>query len=146
MYALPLSTKAITGWPRKSSADKLGNNLTSTSSPPIFLDSIGQSLPIVLQNLKNRIGEDNWTSIELVGHTCNIGNASYNQILAEKRALNVKKWLITQGYNESGISISAKGESNPIADNNDYEKRKLNRRVEIIFYQKASNPTSISEY
>lgn len=100
----------------------------------------------VMQNLKNKMKKDNWSSIELIGYTCNIGNANYNQILAKKRALNVKKWLITQGFNENVIRIIAKGESNPIADNNDYQKRKLNRRVEIIFHPNSSNATRISDY
>ena len=98
-----------------------------------------------IQTLINKMKKDNWPAIEVIGHTCNIGNANYNQILAEKRALNVKKLLIKQGYNESNIKIIAKGASNPVADNNDPQKRRLNRRVEIIFYPNSVNSASISD-
>jgi outer membrane protein OmpA-like peptidoglycan-associated protein len=84
------------------------------------------------------------SSIKLIGYTCNIGSASYNQYLAEQRANSVKKWLLKQGLNKVDISVIAKGESQPVADNNDLEQRKLNRRVEVIFNSISTNSQSVS--
>ncbi|WP_340153503.1 OmpA family protein [uncultured Marivirga sp.] len=99
----------------------------------------------VLTKLRDRLSGRNIGTIELVGYTCNIGDSAYNQYLAKKRAINVKKWLLKEGCNDRDIKIIAKGESNPIADNGDPEQRKLNRRVEVIFNQYSSTQ-SVTEY
>ncbi len=70
-------------------------------------------------------------SIEIVGHTDNIGKEKDNQILSEKRSQSVKEYLISRGIQADRMTVLGKGEIEPIADNNIEEGRQMNRRVEI---------------
>jgi OmpA-OmpF porin, OOP family len=57
--------------------------------------------------------------IELVlitGHTDRIGTDSYNQKLSERRAAAVKKYLASQGIEESRLHAVGKGEKEPVVD------------------------------
>ncbi len=67
----------------------------------------------------------------LYGHTSNEGTKLNNQILSEKRALSIRKYLIEQGINSSRISVYGKASTEPIASNDTEKGREENRRVEI---------------
>jgi OOP family OmpA-OmpF porin len=57
--------------------------------------------------------------IELVmvtGHTDRIGSDAYNQKLSERRANQVKAYLVSQGVEESRLQAVGKGESEPVVD------------------------------
>ena len=57
--------------------------------------------------------------VELVlitGHTDRVGDAGYNQRLSVRRANSVKRYLVSQGIEESRLHAVGKGESEPIAD------------------------------
>lgn len=69
--------------------------------------------------------------ISVVGHTCSIGAADYNQGLSERRAATVKSYLVSKGISADKIDASGKGESSPTASNATREGRAQNRRVEV---------------
>jgi chemotaxis protein MotB len=54
-----------------------------------------------------------------------------NQILSEKRADNVMRYLISQGVKEDMISAKGYGEQDPVATNDTVQGRAQNRRVEV---------------
>ncbi|MGC9470582.1 MAG: OmpA family protein [Bacteroidales bacterium] len=90
-----------------------------------------------LDKLVKILEEHNGLNIEIIGHTDAIGPAEYNQKLSERRAGAVRDYLISKGIGKTRISVSGKGENNPIARNR-YENgadcpegRALNRRAEI---------------
>ena len=75
--------------------------------------------------------------IGLTGHTDARGSAEYNRQLSERRAGSVARYLTEKGIDTDRISISAGGESDPIAIN-EYEDgsdapegRRLNRHVSV---------------
>jgi len=70
---------------------------------------------------------------ELEGHTCNIGPASYNMGLSERRASSVRSFLVNEGVPADRITTQGFGLTQPRFDNNTREGRSLNRRVEIRF-------------
>ena len=72
-------------------------------------------------------------AVHIVGHTDNIGPASYNQTLSEQRAGSVKDYLIKSGVDPAKITILGMGERSPVADNSTREGRARNRRVVIMF-------------
>ena len=72
-------------------------------------------------------------SIQLIGHTDNVGSARYNQKLSKKRAEAVKSYLLKKGMNKFKIECYGYGEHYPIADNTTVSGRKANRRVVIKF-------------
>jgi len=69
--------------------------------------------------------------IEVAGHTDDVGDASSNQGLSERRAKTVLHFLIRYGVSEDRLTYTGYGESLPIADNTTPEGRATNRRVEL---------------
>ena len=69
---------------------------------------------------------------EIAGHTDNVGQASDNQLLSERRAGAVRQYLIEWGINASRITYQGYGESQPVAENSTAAGRQRNRRVECV--------------
>ncbi len=65
------------------------------------------------------------------GHTCDIGNAEYNQILSQKRAQAVEDYLVEVGVMGEYIRATGYGEEKPLVPNDSNENREKNRRVEF---------------
>jgi outer membrane protein OmpA-like peptidoglycan-associated protein len=78
------------------------------------------------------------SSVQVVGHTDNVGDAYYNQQLSTRRANSVAAVLINGGVNSARILTSGRGEDQPIASNLTAEGRQQNRRVEIVILPNAS--------
>ena len=71
-------------------------------------------------------------SIEVAGHTDNIGTNDYNQKLSERRANAVKKFLISKGIDAARVTTVGYGETKPLVSNDDeIDGREINRRVEF---------------
>jgi flagellar motor protein MotB len=71
-------------------------------------------------------------ALALEGHTDNVGSASFNQTLSEKRAQAVAAALASQGVPAARMEVKGLGLESPIAPNDSETGRRLNRRVEII--------------
>jgi outer membrane protein OmpA-like peptidoglycan-associated protein len=69
--------------------------------------------------------------VEINAYTDNIGSASYNLGLSERRAASVVNYLISKGIEDSRLHAKGHGKENPIASNDTEEGRALNRRVEF---------------
>lgn len=108
------------------------NNLFFVQSKAILLptseDELQQLLEM-LQKYPNMV-------IEVAGHTDNRGIPQKNKILSEERAKKVKEYLVTKGIAPERIKTVGYGGTKPIADNNNEETRKLNRRVEFKILNK----------
>lgn len=70
-------------------------------------------------------------SVDLEGHTDNVGSDSYNLGLSERRAIAVKVYLAGRGIKEKRMNPVGYGESRPIATNETEIGREENRRVEL---------------
>lgn len=73
-------------------------------------------------------------SIELQGHTDNIGTKEYNMGLSMRRANAVARYLVDKGILRSRLATTGYGYANPVALNGTEFGRALNRRVEIHPY------------
>jgi outer membrane protein OmpA-like peptidoglycan-associated protein len=73
--------------------------------------------------------------IEIVGHTDDMGDESYNQRLSERRAESVAKALIDRGVSAERIKTKGCGSTQPLLPNNFDELRDFNRRVSMGFSQ-----------
>ena len=71
-------------------------------------------------------------TFEIVGHTDNVGKKEKNMQLSADRAAAVKNFLVEKGINESRITTSGKGDTQPVATNKTPEGRAQNRRIEFI--------------
>ena len=77
------------------------------------------------------------SSVDIIGHTDNTGEAAYNAELSSRRASSVAGVLISAGVPSSRLRTIGRGEDAPVASNLTDEGRAQNRRVEIVI-----NPTS----
>jgi len=71
------------------------------------------------------------TKLELIGHTCWLGPAAYNQRLSERRAQSVFNYLVSGGISPNRLTLKGYGETRPVADNHTRAGRSRNRRVEL---------------
>lgn len=69
------------------------------------------------------------------GHTDSRGTAEYNQVLSAQRAAAVQDALLARGVPATQMRAIGRGESTPIASNENVGGRQENRRVELIFPQ-----------
>lgn len=65
------------------------------------------------------------------GHTDSIGSDAYNMRLSERRADAVRRYMVSEGIDDSRIETKGYGESQPVADNTSKEGRAKNRRVDL---------------
>jgi OOP family OmpA-OmpF porin len=70
-------------------------------------------------------------TFEVAGHTDAVGSDAYNQKLSQRRANNVRAYLVQQGVEPSRMIAVGYGESQPVADNSTEAGRAENRRVEL---------------
>lgn len=71
-------------------------------------------------------------SLELEGHTDNVGSDDYNQQLSENRANAVRDYLIHEGITSSSVAARGFGEGRAVATNDTAAGRQQNRRVEMV--------------
>ena len=76
-------------------------------------------------------GNAKLVSLEIIGHTDNVGTDTYNQDLSLRRANAVRDYLVEQGVDAARMTASGRGESAPAASNDTAEGRQQNRRVEL---------------
>jgi outer membrane protein OmpA-like peptidoglycan-associated protein len=72
------------------------------------------------------------STVNVIGHADNTGEAAYNQQLSEDRARAVAGVLTSAGVSPARINAFGRGEDAPIASNQTAQGQALNRRVEII--------------
>ena len=82
-----------------------------------------------LDRLAKMMDENPGITIELEGHTDNVGDRFKNIKLSQDRVGAVRNYLISKGVSEERITGKGYGGSKPIADNSAEITRRLNRRV-----------------
>ena len=70
-------------------------------------------------------------SIQINGHTDNVGQAAYNVALSERRAQSVVNYLISKGIAKERLTSKGFGMTKPVASNDTAEGKASNRRVEM---------------
>ena len=86
-----------------------------------------------LRELMESIKDLEMYEIYIHGHTDNIGSIEYNQWLSDMRTDQVIQKIIQNGIDKEVIYEQDFGELNPVYDNNTWEGKLMNRRVDIIF-------------
>lgn len=99
--------------------------------------SLTGSLRGDLATLASSLNDYPNTTVDVIGHTDNTGDASYNQNLSARRAEAVAGVLRANGVAGFRIRAFGRGEDEPVASNLTPEGRQLNRRVDIIIRPNA---------
>ncbi|MGD9081123.1 MAG: OmpA family protein [Desulfobacterales bacterium] len=87
----------------------------------------------VLGQIVNFSASNPALKIIVEGYTDSLGHPVYNKNLSKMRAEVIKKYLVDKGILAAKIETVGMGPENPIASNETFEGRKLNRRIEIRF-------------
>ena len=69
--------------------------------------------------------------IELLGHSCNIGDQDAKYIVGIQRAKAAKQYLVDKGIDAKRIYVHSYGDKKPLVKNDSPANRATNRRVEI---------------
>ena len=114
------------------SVDKIDTNLDDL----IYFEFDKASLSSDSKDLISEYVEfsKNAKAIRLEGHCDERGTREYNLALGEKRAIEVKNYLIIKGVSSSKIKVISYGEEKPIDINSNENAWKKNRRVEISLF------------
>ena len=75
-------------------------------------------------------------NLEIQGHTDDTGKEEKNKKISEQRAQAVVKYLVKKGIDSERLRAVGYGSDKPIADNKTKKGRKLNRRVELVPFEK----------
>jgi outer membrane protein OmpA-like peptidoglycan-associated protein len=88
-----------------------------------------------LDNVVSVLIKDPAVKIQIQGHTDNIGTPEYNMNLSEKRAGEVKGYLVSKGIDTIRISTIGYGYTQNEASNDTISGRAQNRRAEIVLLE-----------
>ena len=113
-----------------------GDRLIVTMPQDILFDVDSAALrPTLRSDLQTVAGSLNAypsSTVQVLGHTDNTGDATYNYDLSQRRAGAVSAELIAAGVSAGRIQAIGRGEDQPIASNLTEQGRAQNRRVEIV--------------
>jgi len=95
-----------------------------------------------LSSIAAEIRRNQYTgAIRITGNTCGLGNAKYDQLLSERRAKTVKKFLIKEGFNPDDLIARGLGKGHPKYRDEPASGFK-NRRVDIEYVtERSTNKT-----
>jgi len=71
------------------------------------------------------------TSIRIIGHTDNTGEAATNVVVSRARAASVSGYLVAHGIRADRISVHGAGYAEPLDPADSYRAHQINRRIEI---------------
>jgi OmpA-OmpF porin, OOP family len=112
----------------------LGDVLFDTGGATLKAGAYG-TLDRLAMALKDKPGR----SVAIEGHTDNVGSDQNNQVLSMHRAESVRSALMQRGVAAPQMNVMGRGESTPVASNDDAGGRQQNRRVEMIFAEATAN-------
>jgi outer membrane protein OmpA-like peptidoglycan-associated protein/tetratricopeptide (TPR) repeat protein len=103
-------------------------------------DKFDPSYENELNKVYEYLQQNKKSGVQIIGYADSRGEEKYNLLLSERRALNVKRYLIKKGIAPSRLKIKGKGESDLLSPETNEsgahstEAGKQNRRVEFIIW------------
>lgn len=98
---------------------------------------IKSNLRPILDRFATTLNQNPVTTVTIIGHTDSTGTDAINNPLSVNRAAATRDYLVARGVSSSRIAIDGRGSREPIADNNTYDGRAQNRRVEVYVAEPA---------
>lgn len=101
-------------------------------------DQLDSSRLELLVPLFKDLREADLEKLVIEGHTDSIGVETYNLDLSQRRANNLRDHLIEKfNFSKEKIEAIGYGQTQPLADNGNFQGRRKNRRVVLKVYRKA---------
>jgi outer membrane protein OmpA-like peptidoglycan-associated protein len=85
-----------------------------------------------LEHLADQLKASPDAHMKVSGYTDDVGDANRNLELSQKRADNVRAYLVREGVASDRVTAKGYGEADPVADNSTVQGRAKNRRVIVI--------------
>lgn len=131
-----------------SNSNELGTpqnptNLTSVGEPipelqnvhfALDSDELEEAALATLTKNNDYLASNQSLGVVLRGHCDDTGTSEYNTALGERRASNVREWLIKKGISADRMQTISFGEDMPLVEGTDEAARAQNRRVEFFVY------------
>jgi OmpA-OmpF porin, OOP family len=96
----------------------------------------------ILDEITQILKDNPKISLEIQGHTDNVGSAAYNEKLSQSRADSVRAYLVAHGIDPGRLVSKGYGLNKPLVPNNSEANRALNRRVQFIRTESAASSSS----
>jgi outer membrane protein OmpA-like peptidoglycan-associated protein len=121
-----------------ATVERVGEGITVTFASGLLYDfdsdMIRSDAGANLRALASSLDKYPGTDLLIVGHTDQVGAASYNQSLSQRRAIAAANYLSAQGVTRSRIDTRGMGENEPVQTNDTEAGRAANRRVAVAIY------------
>jgi outer membrane protein OmpA-like peptidoglycan-associated protein len=135
--ALVLALAALgTGCASGRTATKRKPQPTHTWKQAVYFDfdrsEVREDARSVLDDVAGKMKGDEKAVTILEGHADPIGESNYNEALAEDRARSVRVYLRDQGADPHRITMTSKGEREPVVQGHGRKELEPNRRVDVI--------------
>lgn len=115
--------------------ERVGDGIIVTMKDKILFDFNSSQLKSAskasLQKMAEVFKKYEKTEMTVAGHTDNVGSASYNLQLSDRRARAVTDYLVSLGVDRGRMRVMGFGFERPVASNDSEDGRAQNRRVEI---------------
>jgi outer membrane protein OmpA-like peptidoglycan-associated protein len=145
-HQMDQKAKEITASVPGATVTRVGEGLVVTFDSGLLFDFDSDELRAEartnLDNLAANLSSFGDSQLLLVGHTDSVGAATYNLDLSERRALAVGNYLTSKGVPSARITVTGRGETEPIQSNATELGRSANRRVEVAVSAGASMKAS----
>lgn len=100
-----------------------------------------------IDSLTSQLNASSIRSVDIYGHTDNVGSDEMNMTLSKNRANAVKECIVKKLKDKSiVINTIGFGKTQPVATNDTEEGRQANRRVSMIIHPKAVNKVDKKQY
>lgn len=100
-----------------------------------------------IDSLINQLNGTSIKSIDISGHTDNVGSDENNMTLSKNRANAVRDYMAKKIKDKTVVfNTKGYGETQPIANNETEEGRQANRRVSMIVYPKEVNKVDKKQF
>ena len=94
----------------------------------------------ILNEVRDVLRDNPKITLEIQGHTDNVGNAAYNLKLSQARADSVRAYLVSNGVAPERMIGKGYGMTQPLVKNDTAANRTLNRRVQFIRTENGATP------
>ena len=116
-------------------AERINATLKSTLSQPVYFDfdkdQIRDDARAVLDSKAAILSANPAVTFLIVGNTDEQGTAEYNLALGQRRAAQVKRYLVSKGLDEGRFTTQSLGDAQPAVKGTDEASYQMNRRAEF---------------
>lgn len=116
-------------------AQRVQSVLRQTLSQAVYFDydkdQLRDDARVILDGKAAILVANPAVTLAITGHTDEQGTAEYNLALGQRRAAQVKRYLVSKGVQEGRLSAQSLGDSQPAVQGTDEASYQQNRRAEF---------------